>query len=657
MRRIFTYIAAALLAGAAFSACSVKETANDSLGSREIKFTASVGQFQTKADEAQVESIGLFVYGPYSSQHNKRLDIVEGTVIPSEPILWDAKQYVEQPSRFIAYFPYDPEREDLWADYFVKQDQSTLEAYKASDLLIADTESAPADGTVHLSFVHKFTQVTLVIDNLVNDEEIVEAYFNNVWIGARGSELEYGSMSGDLEQASVKMLPVLLENGSRAWSMIIPGQYMSDPSITVVTASGTRLSTSYDYQYFRGGASYVGTADLVLEQEIGNLDFGEEIADWNEGWDMEFPNQGQDPGWAVVSGTWSLIGDMDGWEKDHNLEVGDGFIRYITIELRKDQCFKFRQGGSWDYNDLGFDADWDGTMHYMQEGQMNLRLKGPDIYVPTSGLWYLQVNLEKLTLYAYLMEEYPDNPDPDPDPDPDPQTDVWGLIGSMTDWVGDIDMTAGADGATYDLTIELAKGDEFKFRKNADWDQGDLGANASNNTLTEGTMLLLAKGANIAVAQSGIWHLVLDPGTPSLEVELVEAYTDPDDPDPEQPTQPVWSVIGSMNGEEWGVDHVFELVTTDFGDVLYYIEIDLQEGDEFKFRKDYSWTVNFGYNGDDNPYVFPDSLIIWSDESTYDVPDISLALNGRNFCAPSSGTWSIELYPDEYACIMYRQQD
>ena len=61
MRRIFTYIAAALLAGAAFSACSVKETANDSLGSREIKFTASVGQFQTKADEAQVESIGLFV--------------------------------------------------------------------------------------------------------------------------------------------------------------------------------------------------------------------------------------------------------------------------------------------------------------------------------------------------------------------------------------------------------------------------------------------------------------------------------------------------------------------------------------------------------------------------------------------------------------------
>ena len=653
MRRIFTYIAAALLAGAAFSACSVKETANDSLGSREIKFTASVGQFQTKADEAQVESIGLFVYGPYSSQLNKRLDIVEGAVIPSEPILWDAEQYVEQPSRFIAYFPYDPEREDLWADYFVKQDQSTLEAYKASDLLIADTESAPADGTVHLSFVHKFTQVTLTIDNHVNDEEIVEAYFNNVWIGARGSELEYGSMSGDLEQASVKMLPVLLENGSRAWSMIIPGQYMSNPSITVVTASGTRLSTSYDYQYVRGGASYVGTADLVLEQEIGNLDFGEEIADWNEGWDMEFPNQGQDPGWAVVSGTWSLIGDMDGWEKDHDLEVGDGFIRSITIELRKDQCFKFRQGGSWDYNDLGFDADWDGTTHYMQEGQMNLRLKGPDIYVPTSGLWYLQVNLEKLTLYAYLMEEYPDNPDPDPDP----QTDVWGLIGSMTDWVGDIDMTAGADGATYDLTIELAKGDEFKFRKNADWDQGDLGANASNNTLTEGTMLLLAKGANIAVAQSGIWHLVLDPGTPSLEVELVEAYTDPDDPDPEQPTQPVWSVIGSMNGEEWGVDHVFELVTTDFGDVLYYIEIDLQEGDEFKFRKDYSWTVNFGYNGDDNPYVFPDSLIIWSDESTYDVPDISLALNGCNFCAPSSGTWSIELYPDEYACIMYRQQD
>lgn len=649
MRRIFTYIAATLLAGVSFIACSVKETADDNIGSREIKFTASVGQFQTKADEAPAESIGLFVYGPISTHINKRLDIVNGAVVPEEPIYWDSGQYVEKTSQFVAYYPYDPEREDTDGAFYVRQDQSTQEAYKASDLLVAVTLSAPADGTVHLSFTHRFVQITLAINNLINDEEIEEAYFDNVYLGATG-ELDYG-LYGNLEEASIKMLPVVLSDGTSAWSVIIPGQYVYNPAITVVTASGQRLTTTYGSEYFRGGFSYVGQADL--SEEAGALDFGEEIAPWNNSWDMEFPNQNQDPGWAVVSGTWSLIGDMDGWEKDHDLEVGDGFIRSITIELRKDQCFKFRQGGSWDYNDLGFDADWDGTTHYMQEGQMNLRLKGPDIYVPTSGLWYLQVNLEKLTLYAYLMEEYPDNPDPDPDP----QTDVWSLIGSMTDWVGDIDMTAGADGATYDLTIELAKGDEFKFRKNADWDQGDLGANASNNTLTEGTMLLLAKGANIAVAQSGKWHLVLDPGTPSLEVELVEAYTDPDDPDPEQPTQPVWSVIGSMNGEEWGVDHVFELVTTDFGDVLYYIEIDLQEGDEFKFRQDYSWTVNFGYNGDDNPYVFPDSLIIWSDKSTYDVPDISLALNGRNFCAPSSGTWSIELYPDEYACIMYRQQD
>lgn len=651
MRRIFTYIAAALLAGAAFSACSVKETANDSLGSREIKFTASVGQFQTKADEAQAQSFGLFVYGTYSEQLNKRLDIVDGAVIPSEPILWDEGQYVEQPSRFIAYFPYDPEREDLWADYFVKQDQSTLEAYKASDLLIADTESAPADGTVHLSFVHKFTQVTLVIDNLVNDEEIVEAYFNNVWIGARGSELEYGSMSGDLEQASVKMLPVLLENGSRAWSMIIPGQSMSNPSITVVTASGTRLSTSYDYQYFRGGASYVGTADLVLEQEIGNLDFGEEIADWNEGWDMEFPNQGQDPGTAVVSGTWSIIGDMDGWVNDYNLEAGDGFIRYITIELYKDQEFKFRQGGDWKHNDLGFDAEWDGQKHYMSEGMMNLRLGGPNISVPTSGLWYLQVDLEKLTLYAYLMEEYSDNPDPDPDPDP--QGDVWSICGSMTSWSDDVNMTALAGADAYDLTIELAKGDAFKFRMNGDWENGDLGANTNSSTLTEGTMKLVAKGANIIVAQSGKWHLVLYPGTPKLDVELVEAYTDPDDPEPD-PYQNVWSVIGSMNGEGWSVDHDFTSYKTDFGDVFHYIEIDLVEGDQFKFRKGHDWDVNFGYAGAEDPYTFEDYVFVESDESTWDIPEIPLAVNGPNFSVPSSGTWSIELYPDEAICLIYK---
>ena len=405
----------------------------------------------------------------------------------------------------------------------------------------------------------------------------------------------------------------------------------------------------------------------------------------------------------------------------------------------------------------------------MQEGQMNLRLKGPDIYVPTSGLWYLQVNLEKLTLYAYLMEEYPDNPDPDPDP----QTNVWSLIGSMTDWVGDIDMTAGADGATYDLTIELAEGDEFKFRKNADWDQGDLGANASNNTLTEGTMLLLAKGANIAVAQSGKWHLVLDPGTPSLEVELVEAYTDPenppqetdywgvvgefndwgsnpdivmdhnepywttqivlkkdaqfkfrmndawvndlgvdsddygtshyistgsvlslraggpnlvspvhglwslmlnpekgilevmlieeypDDPNPEDPEEPFtgWSIIGSMNGEVWSVDHDLTEYKLDDGSVAYIIEIDLVEGDEFKFRKGHDWDVNLGVDSSENPYTFTDHILNWSDESTFEVPDIPLARNGSNLRVPVSGTWTLELYPDDAVAIAYRVQE
>ena len=50
-------IAAVLLGGAALVACSVKENGSDTLGKKEIKFTASVGQFETKADAA-VQAVG-----------------------------------------------------------------------------------------------------------------------------------------------------------------------------------------------------------------------------------------------------------------------------------------------------------------------------------------------------------------------------------------------------------------------------------------------------------------------------------------------------------------------------------------------------------------------------------------------------------------------
>ena len=217
----------------------------------------------------------------------------------------------------------------------------------------------------------------------------------------------------------------------------------------------------------------------------------------------------------------------------------------------------------------------------------------------------------------------------------------------------------------YTVTQDIYTGTQFKFRKNNSWDV-NLGYNAEFGDkayyLTAGSNDLAPGGPNMMVPTSGTWMFVLIPEGNFLAAELLKEFDDPvdpdPDPDPEEPTGDVWSIIGSMNGDGWGIDHDLTTYKAEDGSLWYYIEIKLAEDDEFKFRKDHDWKVNFGPDyPSGTSFTFEDHVLIWSDESTYDVPEIPLRQDGANFRVPVSGLWSLELYPDDAVVLAYRVQE
>lgn len=412
MRKVFVNIAAALLAGAAMVACSVRENGSDTLGKKEIKFTASVGQFETKADAA-VQAVGLYVLDTRQEYFNERLEIAGNTLVPEKPLYWDPEMYIEDFCRFVAYYPYDALRENLWDAFAVQKDQSTPEAFEASDLLVALTQSAPVEGPVHLSFVHMFSRIIVTVDNLL-DSPIKDVYMAGVCTETRpySDWAFYSDLPTNYDsRTDVKMLPVLLEEGAPAWAVIIPHQDF-EAALKVVTADGEEYTITGDRVYINAGSSY--TASAVLDGSSSTLEFDTEIASWNEGWSMGFENQGADPDPGQNFEGWSVIGSMDGtsWGVDYDLNYNPDYnFYYIEIYLAEGDEFKFRKGHDWTVN-YGYDSFGDPylledillTGPGIEVPSIPLSQDGANFKVPASGLWTLELYPDDAMAYIYRIK-------------------------------------------------------------------------------------------------------------------------------------------------------------------------------------------------------------------------------------------------------------
>lgn len=175
--------------------------------------------------------------------------------------------------------------------------------------------------------------------------------------------------------------------------------------------------------------------------------------------------------YSVVSTTWGVIGDLNGWEGQVPLTY-DPALRIWKggLNMPAGGGWKFRANDSWDYN-YGAPA-----------GSNNLVAGGDNIVTDVEDDYAITLDLSHPNDYTY-------------------RADRWGIVGSATgSWDVDQNMSWDNVNGVFTATLDLVAG-EIKFRANDGWDYnfgGDLGA-------------LVPGGANIPIAEDGNYTIIFDP--------------------------------------------------------------------------------------------------------------------------------------------------
>ena len=223
-----------------------------------------------------------------------------------------------------------------------------------------------------------------------------------------------------------------------------------------------------------------------------------------EGWDFDEKN--------------GYFGDEDVWVKE-GLKVGDE----IRVYYERNQ---FVYMGYWNF--LVAPKTWNVQANY-SSNEYNYSYGYVSLYVTEQ--WYKELTDvqgwggalvcigEGVVITAISFGE----------PSTPPATNGWSLIGSImgSSWDKDFEMTSYADmgyDGSWSIEITYNEGDEFKFRKNGNWSDGDLGA-GSDWTVTEDgnyAMVLSDRGKNIMLPQAGQWLLWLDTNNKTLSATYQE---------------------------------------------------------------------------------------------------------------------------------------
>lgn len=280
--------AAALVA--MLASCARQEV-NTPKDTRAIRFSASVGSYQSKATDNAFEkgdAVGLIADAPLNIV-NAKLVWDGSALVPEQEITWGA---VENNTRvqFYAYYPYQSSlNADNTLTFTVNPDQTTHAKYTASDLMGARTAAAPADGEVHFSFRHLLTKVVFTIENNLG-VDIDEVFMSNVYgqvVAAPGQEPVVDGKTGTIKAGKVTV------NGKEAWALVLaPGK--TQPKIIITTKDGKQYTYTADVEVnFQGGSRY--GASIVLNENSISTDFTSDIVEWTDNGDIQF-GQGGEPG-------------------------------------------------------------------------------------------------------------------------------------------------------------------------------------------------------------------------------------------------------------------------------------------------------------------------------------------------------------------------
>ena len=313
---------------------------------------------------------------------------------------------------------------------------------------------------------------------------------------------------------------------------------------------------------------------------------------------------------------WGLVGSFNGWGNDPDVEMWTNGTLHVAkgVTLAAGDEVKFRKNSSWDEN-FGYA---EGMSSYILGEDFAVGQGGGNIVIAADGRYDLI--LDPVAGTAKIINSVAGQEDPYA-----AYTEVspWSVIGSFNSWGGDVEMVT--NGTLHVCKkITLAAGDEFKFRKDGGWDV-NFGYAEGVSAYTLGEEFAVGQGgANIVVAVDGEYDLFLDPENATAKIIKTQAVVI--DPYASYTEDSPWSVIGSFNS--WGGD----VAMVSNGTLHVCKAIAFNAGDEWKFRKDAAWDVNFGYAEGVSSYTLGE--------------EFAVAQNGGNITIAEDGVYDLILDPE-----------
>lgn len=327
----------------------------------------------------------------------------------------------------------------------------------------------------------------------------------------------------------------------QAWTVNMGGEFGGLDVEFAVTQDGANIKVGAD-----------GVYDLYLDPDAG-------IAWVTNAYDP-YPEFTEDSNWSVI-GALSVY-DIS-WNGDLPM-VSDGANHAaFAVALAADDEFKFRQDKAWTVN-MG------GEFTALGE-EFAVTQDGANIKVGADGIYDLFVNPDAGTAVVteasgLKISSIIGGDEPEPEPEP-VEVKGWNIIGLNGDWENDI-LASEKDGV-WTAYITAADATEFKWRKDAGWDENYGGVMADYNT----AFAAVAGGDNIKVA-AGFYKVTLD--LTNAEAPMITVFNE----------FTVWSLIG-VNGD-WEND-----IDMDEAEGKWVSPATKISGD-FKIRKNHGWDDNRG---------------------------------------------------------------
>lgn len=269
--KIKNLLIVALAALIALAACK-KEPAIAPKTDNSINLSASVYGFTKATDTAfeEGDEIGVNVFTGKESWLENALYTYSSTGLTSEtPNAWYDDEELE--ATLTAYYPYEA---GFTGTFSVNADQSTVEKYAASDLLVATAKSLPTEEAINLPFKHALSKVVINVDNQLK-EEIENVWFTDIYGEVTFELSDPETLAASGSKGTVKAY----KSGENKWQFIIAPQADATPKLALTTTSGKQYTFILN-EAVTFSAGKVSTATVTVSTETIYTSFTADIEDW-----------------------------------------------------------------------------------------------------------------------------------------------------------------------------------------------------------------------------------------------------------------------------------------------------------------------------------------------------------------------------------------